>query len=150
MIVYKKMNAQLLEAALKIRREMLGIIYGKDESEFEGEFTRLSAEYFTHGDQTTVLAYDGEKAIGCATICYITLMPTFDHPSGKRAHLMNVYVNADYRRQGIAREMVTTLFDEARERKVGYVSLDATENGRPLYKTLGFKENEENMGISIP
>lgn len=150
MIVYKKVNAQLLEAALKIRREMLGIIYGKDESEFEGEFTRLSAEYFTHGDQTTVLAYDGEKAIGCATICYITLMPTFDHPSGKRAHLMNVYVNADYRRQGIAREMVTTLLDEARERKVGYVSLDATENGRPLYKTLGFKENEENMGISIP
>ena len=150
MIVYKKVNAQLLEAALKIRREMLGIIYGKDESEFEVEFTRLSAEYFTHGDQTTVLAYDGEKAIGCATICYITLMPTFDHPSGKRAHLMNVYVNADYRRQGIAREMVTTLLDEARERKVGYVSLDATENGRPLYKTLGFKENEENMGISIP
>lgn len=150
MIVYKKVNAQLLEAALKIRREMLGIIYGRDESEFEGEFTRLSAEYFTHGDQTTVLAFDGELAVGCATICYITLMPTFDHPSGKRAHLMNVYTKESYRRRGIARCMVTALIDEARERGASYVSLDATENGRPLYKTLGFKENEENMGISIP
>lgn len=150
MIEYKEVNAKLLETALKMRREMLGIIYGKDESEFEGEFTRLSAEYFTRGDQTTVLAFDGEKAVGCATICYITLMPTFDHPSGKRAHIMNVYTNENYRRRGIARKMVTTLLGEAKTRGVTYVSLDATENGRPLYLTLGFKENEENMGINLP
>lgn len=150
MIEYKKVNAELLETALKMRREMLGKIYGKDESEFEGEFTRLSAEYFTNGDQTTVLAFDGENAVGCATICYITLMPTFDHPTGKRAHLMNVYTNESYRRRGIAREMVTTLLDEAKTRGVTYISLDATENGRPLYKTLGFKENKENMGINLP
>lgn len=150
MIEYKKVNAELLETALKLRREMLGIIYGKDEGEFEGEFTRLSSEYFTHGDQTTVLAFDGEKAIGCATICYITLMPTNDHPAGKRAHIMNVYTNENYRRQGIARKMVTALLDEAKARGVTYISLDATENGKLLYKTLGFKENEENMGISLP
>lgn len=150
MVEYKKVTAALLETALKLRREMLGIIYGKDESEFEGEFTKVSAEYFTNGDQTTILEFDGEKAVGCATICYITLMPTFDHPSGKRAHLMNVYTNADYRRRGIARQMVTGLLDEAKTRGVTYISLDATESGRPLYKTLGFKENEENMGINLP
>lgn len=150
MIEYKKVTAELLETALKLRREMLGIIYGKDESEFEGEFTRLSEEFFKNGDQTTVLAYDGDKPVGCATICYITLMPTNDHPAGKRAHIMNVYTNASYRRQGIARKMVTTLLDEAKARGVTYISLDATESRRPLYKTLGFKENEENMGISLP
>lgn len=150
MIEYKKVTAELLETALKLRREMLGIIYGKDESEFEGEFTRLSEEFFKNGDQTTVLAYDGDKPVGCATICYITLMPTNDHPAGKRAHIMNVYTNASYRRQGIARKMVTTLLDEAKARGVTYISLDATENGRPLYTTLGFKENEENMGINLP
>lgn len=139
----------MLETALKMRREMLAMIYGKDESEFEGEFTRLSAEYFTNGDQTTVLAFDGEKAVGCATICYIALMPTFDHPMGKRAHIMNVYTNADCRRQGIARQMMGILLEEAKERGVTYVSLDATENGQPLYKTLGFGENKENMGINL-
>ncbi len=156
MITYKKLgetgesaDSKLLETALKIRREMLGKIYSKDESEFEGEFTRLSAEYFTHGNQTTIMAYDGERAIGCATICYITLMPTFDHPTGKRAHLMNVYTSENYRRRGIARQMVTALIDEARERGVTYISLDATEKGRPLYKSLGFCGNEENMGLNL-
>lgn len=149
MITYRKVENELLETTLKMRREMLAVIYGKDEREFEGEFTRLSAEYFTNGDQTTVLAFDGERCVGCATICYITLMPTFDHPTGKRAHIMNVYTNADYRRQGIARQMMNMLLDEAKERGVTYVSLDATENGRPLYKTLGFDENKENMGLNL-
>ncbi|MDE6733220.1 MAG: GNAT family N-acetyltransferase [Oscillospiraceae bacterium] len=149
MITYRKVDNELLETALKMRREMLAIIYGKDECEFEGGFTRLSAEYFTNGDQTTVLAFDGEHCVGCATICYITLMPTFDHPTGKRAHIMNVYTNADYRRQGIARQMMNMLLDEAKERGATYVSLDATENGRPLYKALGFGENKENMGLDL-
>ena len=76
-------------------------------------------------------------------------MPTYDHPIGKRAHIMNVYTKADYRRRGIARQMVTMLLDEARERKVSYVSLDATENGRPLYTALGFAPNDENMGLNL-
>ena len=30
----------------------------------------------------------------------------FDHPTGARAHLMNVYVKSDYRRKGISKKMV--------------------------------------------
>lgn len=36
------------------------------------------------------------------TLCYVDMMPTFSHPTGKRAHLMNVYTNRLYRRQGVA------------------------------------------------
>lgn len=149
MIIYKIADIGLLDTVLKMRRECCACVFGKDESEFEGEFTRVSEEYFSTGDQTTVLAFDGERAVGCATICYITLMPTEEHPTGKRAHIMNVYTNADYRRRGIARQMITVLLDEARERGVTYVSLDATEGGRPLYRSLGFDENKENMGINL-
>ena len=149
MITYEKVSSERVGDAVKIRVEMLSLMHGKSEADFGGEFTRLSEEFFRSGDQTTVLAYDGEKAIGCATLCYITLIPTFDHPTGKRAHLMNVYMNVDYRRQGIARQMVTMLLDEARERGVTYISLDTTQSGAPLYKSLGFDFSEENMGINL-
>lgn len=148
MVRIEKVNTELIPIALKMRREMLGVIFGRDEASFEGEFSDRTEEFFKHGDQTTVLAFDGDTAIGCATICYMELMPSFD-PSEKRAHIMNVYTNADYRRRGIARQMLTVLIDEARERGVIYVSLDATENGRALYKSLGFGENEENMGLNL-
>jgi len=48
-----------------------------------------SKKYVKNSFQTTLLAVDN-AVIGCATICYIKIMPTFDHPSGKRAHIMNV------------------------------------------------------------
>lgn len=52
---------------------------------------------------------DGDAAIGCATMSFVRIVPTFEHPTGKRAHLMNVYTRQEYRRQGIARKMVESL-----------------------------------------
>lgn len=147
MITYKKARSEELEIVLKTRRECCACVFGKDESTFDGEFMRISHEYFANSDQTTVLAYDGEKTIGCATMCYITLMPTLDHPTGKRAHVMNVYTNPNYRRRGIGRKMMEMLIDEAKERGVTHISLDATPDGAKLYKSLGFKYSNENMEI---
>ena len=149
MITYEKSGSERIGDAVKIRVEMLSLMHSKPEADFEGEFTRLSEEFFGSGDQTTILAYDGENVVGCATLCYINVMPTFDHPSGKRAHLMNVYTNADYRRQGIARQMVTILLDEAKEKGVTYISLDTTQSGEPLYKALGFDHSKETMGLNL-
>ena len=149
MITYENASPKHIGDFINLRIELLCGIYDKPETAFEGEFTRLSEEFFKNGDQTTILAYDGERAVGCATICYITLMPTFDHPTGKRAHIMNVYTNTDSLRRGIARQMVTTLLDEANERGVTCVSLDATENGAPLYKSLGFEYSRENMELAL-
>ena len=140
-------GAEHIKDAVKIRAEMLSMMHGR--LVVEGEFTRLTENFFRSGNQTTILAFDGEKAVGCATLCYINVMPTFDHPTGKRAHLMNVYTNADYRRQGIARQMVTMLLDEARERGVTYISLDTTQSGEPLYKALGFDHSKETMGLNL-
>lgn len=56
---------------------------------------------------------NAEKIIGCATICYFTIMPTFSHPTGKRAHLMNVYTLKDYRRQGAESDECMVLVKES-------------------------------------
>jgi len=76
-------------------------------------------------------------------------MPTYSHPTGKRAHLMNVYVKKEYRGNGTARAMVQSLIDEAKMRKVTEISLDATEMGKPLYKALGFVANADGMVMNI-
>lgn len=112
---------------------------------FSEEFLNASRRYFLEGKQTSVLAMDGDRVVGCATMCYMELMPTFSHPSGRRAHLMNVYTDAERRRQGIAYRMVSMLIEEAWSRGVTEISLDATESGRPLYRKLGFRNSDECM-----
>lgn len=145
-IIASKENMDLLMLS---RLEMLRVVNGlASDYKFSDELIEKSREYFEHGDQTTVLAIDG-KVIGCATMCYMEMMPTFSHPAGKRAHLMNVYTNMEYRRKGIACKMVSMLIAKAKERGVTEISLDATPSGRPLYQKFGFTDSEECMVLNL-
>ena len=116
--------------------------------EYTDEIINESRDYFLNGDQVTVLALDGDVVAGCASMSFMRIMPTFSHPTGKRAHLMNVYTRSEYRRQGIARKMVNMLIDETWKRGATEISLDATKMGRPLYESLGFTNSTECMVLT--
>ncbi|MFA9378374.1 MAG: GNAT family N-acetyltransferase [Lachnotalea sp.] len=138
-----------MELLMQSRLEMLRVVNGLPcDYKFSNELIDNSKEYFNSDIQTTVLAID-KCVIGCATICYIEMMPTFSHPTGIRAHLMNVYTKSEYRRQGIALHMLNILIKEAKEKGVTEISLDATEQGKPLYKKYGFIESEECMVLNL-
>lgn len=149
MISYKKTTENDIELIMQIRLEMLKVVNNLPEAYmFTDELIGYSREYFKYANQTTILAID-KKVVGCATMCYVDMMPTFSHPTGKRAHLMNVYTNSEYRRQGIAFQMLNMLIDEAKEKGVTEISLDATELGRDLYKKHGFIESNECMVLDV-
>ena len=116
---------------------------------FSDELIANSMRYFLEGTQTTSIALEKGKVVACASMSYIELMPTFSHPTGNRAHLKNVYTDADYRRQGVARKLVQMLIDEAKEKGVTEISLDATDLGRPLYDSLGFCASDECMVMNL-
>ncbi|MCI5668602.1 MAG: GNAT family N-acetyltransferase [Oscillospiraceae bacterium] len=134
-----------MEALLSLRREMLAQVNGIPQDGLSDEFMRLTEDFFGNGDQTTVLAFCGEKPAGCATICWLYVMPTYSHPTGKRAHIMNVYTREEFRRMGAARSMMTALLEEAKRRGATSITLDATDSGRPLYEAMGFHGSREHM-----
>ena len=53
-----------------------------------------------------------------------------------------VLTHADYRRRGFARMLVTQALEMAHERDIRTVKLDATDQGRPLYASLGFVDEQ--------
>ena len=143
---YRFAAADDIENLVQIRLDMLRVVndLGPDYV-YDNDFVRSSREYFLNGDQITVLASHGAKIVGCASICFIEIMPTFAHPTGKRAHLMNVYTDSAYRSQGIAFTMTNMLIEAAWNRGATEISLDATESGRALYRKCGFKDSDECM-----
>lgn len=149
MITIKSAGREELSELLAIRREMLSVVNGVPESGISDEIMRLSEEYFQNGEQTTVLAYCDGRLAGCATACWVTVMPTYSHPTGKRAHIMNVYTRSEFRRMGVARRMMERLLAQAGLRGATSVTLDATKDGRPLYEELGFIGSDERMELTI-
>lgn len=149
-IRYVKAKKTDIEILMQVRLEMLREVNNLPDSyEYDAAFVDESRRYFEEGNQTTVLAIDGETVVGCASISYIWIMPTYSHPTGNRAHLMNVYTRADYRRLGISKKMVEILIEEATRKGVTEISLDATEMGRPLYEALGFVESDSGMVMEL-
>lgn len=135
---------------MKVRLEMLREVNDLSEDYvYDGVLVTESRRYFESGEQSTILAFDGEEVVGCASMSYIWIMPTFSHPTGKRAHLMNVYTKANHRRQGISRNMVELLINDAKEKGATEISLDATDMGRPLYEALGFKPSSAGMVMEL-
>ena len=138
-----------IEALMSSRLEMLKVVNGLPEDYvFTDQIINESRDYFLNGDHLTVLVMDGDAVVGCASMSFIRIMPTFGHPTGKRAHLMNVYTRSEYRRRGIARRMVELLIDESWKAGATEISLDATESGRPLYESLGFTDSTECMVLT--
>ena len=138
-----------IEKLMSSRLEMLKAVNNLQEDyKYSDEMVHETSEYFLNGNHITVLAMDGDRVIGCASMCFIKIMPTFDHPTGRRAHLMNVYTRREYRRQGIARKMLELLIEETWEKGATEISLDATAEGRPLYESMGFTDSAECMVLT--
>jgi GNAT superfamily N-acetyltransferase len=53
-----------------------------------------------------------------------------------------VLTHADYQRRGYARQLVTAALELACAREIRSVKLDATDQGRPLYASLGFEDEQ--------
>ena len=149
MVEFKIATNDDIELLMSSRLEMLKVVNDLPaDYVYSDEIVNESREYFLNGDQVTVLALDSDIVAGCASMSFMRIMPTFSHPTGKRAHLMNVYTRSEYRRQGIARKMVNMLIDETWKRGATEISLDATKMGRPLYESLGFTNSTECMVLT--
>ena len=64
---------------------------------------------------------------------------------GREGIVLNMYVEPDYRRRGIARQLMNAIIAWAREGegRVARLVLHASEDGRHLYSTMGFVATNE-------
>ena len=91
------------------------------------------------------IALDGDKIIGTSGMSFIEKPPYFGCPNGKIGLLSSMYTAKDYRRHGIAKELLTRVMKEAREYGCGVVQITASDMGVLLYSDFGFQKNGNFM-----
>lgn len=93
-------------------------------------------------DLLAFVARDDEGFIvSCAWLLLVEKPPSPRFPNGRTGVLFNVYTDPSWRRQGLARRTMGALIEEAYRRQLDVLELHATEDGYPLYRSLGFADD---------
>lgn len=88
-------------------------------------------------------ADDGRDIAGLGMM-EIDWPPHPSHPlDDRRGYILNVYVEPDHRRRGLARRLMDEAVAEAKRRGLRFMILHATDEGRPLYESLGWADTAE-------
>jgi len=87
-------------------------------------------------------AFDG-RPVGSAGALLLDWPPSPRDPRGGLGFIYNVYVEPAHRRRGLARAALEALHLWAHERGLGALALHASDDGRPLYETLGYLPTNE-------
>jgi GNAT superfamily N-acetyltransferase len=88
------------------------------------------------GDSHTLATAATVVAGGGATI--LPWPPGPRYLGGSLAFVYNVYTEPAHRRQGLARRVMGAIHDWCRENGITSLALNASEDGQPLYESLGY------------
>ena len=103
----------------------------------------LPSYYERHLNQDFFAYLAVDKKIVATVFLVVEERPANPHfITGKIGVLMNVYTRNEYRRRGIAKQLVAMAIDDSKVMNLSKIELMATEDGYKLYKTLGFKIKE--------
>jgi len=91
---------------------------------------------------------DGERPVASAGLVVLDWPPHPLDPAGEhRGYLLNVFVDEEYRKRGLAHALVDMCMAEARRRRIRVVALHSSDAARPIYEAFGFRGTSEMIYV---
>ncbi len=146
----RKVKLSDIDMLVENRLEFINSIRIIDDKE---AFKRHTKEYFQkHIEDHSIISFialDNGIIVSSCILCIYQTLPTPCCLSGKAGLLLNVYTLKDYRRNGLAYNLLSRLIEEAKGLGIGKIQLEYTDDGYQLYKKLGFEELHREMVLKL-
>ena len=148
-IVYRRLTEKELDIFIKMRINQLREEGAKEEIDLEPALKDYYQRHMKDGTFISWIAVDGEKIIGTSGISIVEKPPYYGCPSGRIGLLSSMFTDKEYRRRGIARELLSRVINEAKEQGCGTVQITASDMGVLLYSNFGFVKNNNFMQYKL-
>ena len=135
-----------LELILHHRREMfreMGGDYERGLQAFENASHAYHAKALKDGSYYGLLGETNNEVVAGGGVLLAAWPGSPLNLDPRRAWILNVYVEPGFRRRGFARAITQSLIESCRQSGFQSVALHASEYGRALYESLGFKSTNE-------
>lgn len=148
-IVYRRLTEKELDIFIQMRINQLSEEGAKEELDLEPALKDYYQRHMKDGTFISWIAVDGEKIIGTSGMSIVEKPPYYGCPSGRIGLLSSMFTDKEYRRRGIARELLSRVVNEAREQDCGTVQITASDMGVLLYSDFGFVKNNNFMQYKL-
>lgn len=144
-IHYKKLSEKEVDKFIELRINQLREEGATEDIDLTPALKDYYIRHLADGTFVSWLAMDGEEIVGTSGMSFVEKPPYFGCPSGKIGLLSSMYTTNEYRRKGIAKELLTRVVREAKEYGCGAVQITASDMGVLLYTDFGFVKNGNFM-----
>ena len=148
-INYKRLTEKELDTFIQIRINQLREEGAKEEIDLKPALLDYYHRHMSDGTFVSWLAFDEDKIVGTSGMSFVEKPPYFGCPNGKIGLLSSMFTSPEYRRQGIAKELLTRVVDEAKKYGCGVVQITASDMGVLLYTDFGFVSNDKFMQYKL-
>ncbi|MBR4537704.1 MAG: GNAT family N-acetyltransferase [Clostridia bacterium] len=148
-IVYRRLTDEDLDTFIEMRIRQLREEGAKEEMDLVPALKDYYQRHMADGTFISWIAVDNDTIIGTSGISIVEKPPYFGCPSGKIGLLSSMFTEKAYRRQGIARELLSRVVEEARQRGCGAAQITASDMGVLLYTDFGFTKNSNFMQLKL-
>lgn len=149
MLSYRRMTESDIEAYIDLRVRQLREEGATEDLDLRPALRDYYARHLSDGTFVAWLAVDGGRIVATSGMSFVEKPPYFSCPSGKIGLLSGMFTEPEYRRRGIARELLARVVDEARRFGCGAVQITASDVGVLLYTDFGFRKNGNFMQYNL-
>ena len=147
MITYQRLTENELDTFIRMRIRQLREEGATEDIDLVPAMQDYYNRHMADGTFVSWLAIDGDRIVGTSGMSFKP--PYFGCPSGKMGILSSMFTDPEYRRKGIAKELLSRVVEEARAYGCGTVQITASDMGVLLYTDFGFVKNGNFMQYKL-
>ena len=114
-IQYRKLTEKELDRFIEMRICQLREEGATEDLDLKPALRDYYSRHMADGTFVSWLAVDEDKIVGTSGMSFVEKPPYFGCPKGKIGLLSSMFTSIDYRRQGIAKELLSRVVNEAIE-----------------------------------
>lgn len=149
MLTYQKLTEEQLDIFISMRIKQLREEGATEDIDLVPYLKDYYNRHMADGTFVSWLAMDGDRIVGTSGMSFVEKPPYFSCPTGKIGLLSSMFTDPDYRRMGIAKELLSRVVEEARNYGCGTVQITASDMGVLLYTDFGFVKNGNFMQYKL-
>ena len=148
-IHYQKLTENELPTFIDMRIQQLREEGATEDIDLKSALFDYYHKHLADGTFVSWLALDGATIIGTSGMSFVEKPPYFGCPSGRIGLLSSMFTNPNYRRKGIAKELLSRVINDAKEYGCGTIQITASDMGVKLYTDFGFVHNNNFMQYKL-